>query len=86
MMNEKYHKKHNKMHHIRKNYALKYIYNDENECINDTLSVKILSEGIFLKIKTIKIIDNKGKGDVCGRWEKPIKKFQSPFKDKKILD
>ena len=47
MMNKKYHKKHNKTHYIGKNYVLKSIYNNENECINDTLSVKILSEGIF---------------------------------------
>ena len=27
------------MHYIEKNYVLKPIYNDENECINDTLSI-----------------------------------------------
>ena len=27
------------MHYINKNYVLKPIYNDENECINDTLSI-----------------------------------------------
>ena len=29
---------HDNIYHIRKNYALKSIYDDENECINDTLS------------------------------------------------
>ena len=38
-MNAKYHMKHDKVHYINKNYVLKPIYNDENECINDTLSV-----------------------------------------------
>ena len=30
------------MHYTTKNYVLKPIYNDENECINDTLSVGYL--------------------------------------------
>ena len=29
------------MNHIRKNYALKSTYDDENKCINDTLSVAL---------------------------------------------
>ena len=36
---QKYHKKHDKVHYINKNYVLKPIYNDKNECTNDTLSV-----------------------------------------------
>ena len=36
--NQKYHKKYNKVYYITKNYMLKPIYNDENECTNDTLS------------------------------------------------
>ena len=39
MMNIKISQKHDNVHHISKNYALKSIYDDENECINDTLSV-----------------------------------------------
>ena len=35
---QKYHKKHDNVHYITKNYVLKPVYNDENECINDTLS------------------------------------------------
>ena len=31
-------KKHDNVHYINKNYVLQPIYNDENECINDTLS------------------------------------------------
>ena len=30
------------MYHIRNNYTLKYVYNDENECINDTLLEALL--------------------------------------------
>ena len=33
--------KHDNVHYITKNYVLKPIYNDENECINDTLSACI---------------------------------------------
>ena len=36
---QKYHKKHDNVHYINNNYVLKPIYNDENECINDSLSV-----------------------------------------------
>ena len=36
---QKFHKKHDNMHYINKNYVLNPIYNDENECINDTLSM-----------------------------------------------
>ena len=35
---QKYHKKHDNVHYITKIYVLKPIYNDENKCINDTLS------------------------------------------------
>ena len=35
---QQYHKKHDHMYYINTNYVLKPIYNDENECINDTLS------------------------------------------------
>ena len=34
---KKYHKNHDNVHYITKNYVWKSIYNDENECINDTL-------------------------------------------------
>ena len=34
----KYHKNPDNVHYINKNYVLKPNYNDENECINDTLS------------------------------------------------
>ena len=33
--------KNDNVHYMTKNYVLKPIYNDENECINDTLSVDI---------------------------------------------
>ena len=36
---QKYHKKHDNVNYTNKNYVLKLIYNDENECINDTLSL-----------------------------------------------
>ena len=32
------------MHYISKIYELKYIFNDENECINDTLSYDNVSK------------------------------------------
>ena len=35
---QKYHKKHDNVYYINKNYILQPIYNDENECINDLLS------------------------------------------------
>ena len=38
MMNVKISQKHNSMYYIRKNYTLKSIYDDENECINYMLS------------------------------------------------
>ena len=37
MMNVKISQNHDNVHPIRNNYALKLIYNDENECINDML-------------------------------------------------
>ena len=39
MTNAKISYKHNIMHHIRKNYALKYVSNDKNKCINGMLQV-----------------------------------------------
>ena len=39
MMNAKISWNYGNVHYITKNYVLKPIYNDENECINDTLSV-----------------------------------------------
>ena len=36
---QKYHKIYDIMYYINKNYALKYTYNDDNECINDTLFI-----------------------------------------------
>ena len=50
---QKYHKKHDNVHYINKNHVLKPIYNDENECINDTLSL------LLLKCITTKIILHK---------------------------
>ena len=41
MMNAKISQKHDDVHYITKNYVLKPIYNDENECINDMLSGNI---------------------------------------------
>ena len=38
MMDAKISQEHDNMHHINNNYALKSIYDDENECINDMLS------------------------------------------------
>ena len=35
---KKYHKKHDNVYYINKNYVLQPIYNDENECINDMFS------------------------------------------------
>ena len=37
-MNAKILQKHDNLYHIIKNYTLKSIYNDENECINYMLS------------------------------------------------
>ena len=37
-MNVKISQKHNNLYYIRKNYTLKSIYDDENECINYMLS------------------------------------------------
>ena len=37
-MNAKISIKDDNMHYMTTNYELKPIYNDENECINDTLS------------------------------------------------
>ena len=42
MMNEKISQKHDNMYYIRKNYTLKSIYDDENECINYTLSLPLI--------------------------------------------
>ena len=38
MMNAKISQKHDNMYHIRKNYMLKSIYDDKNDCFNYTLS------------------------------------------------
>ena len=40
-MNAKVSQKHDSMYHIRKNYMLKSIYDDENKCINYTLSWRL---------------------------------------------
>ena len=49
---QKYHKKDDNVHYMTKNYVLKPIYSDENECINDTLSLILIESdfGIFLII------------------------------------
>ena len=39
MMNAKVLLKKDNMYYINNNYVLQPIYNDENECINDTLSL-----------------------------------------------
>ena len=39
MMNVKISQKHDNMYFIRKNYMLKSIHDDENECINFSLSM-----------------------------------------------
>ena len=39
MMNVKISQKDDDVYHIRSNYTLKSIYDDENECINYTLSI-----------------------------------------------
>ena len=41
-MNVKISPKHDNMYYIRNNYTLKSIYDDENECINYTLSLLLL--------------------------------------------
>ena len=48
---QKYHKKHDNVHYITKNYVLKPIYNDENECINDTLSCHLMHTCHYIKEK-----------------------------------
>ena len=42
------------MHYINKNYVLKLIYNDENECINDVLSMS-MADPIAISVETLKI-------------------------------
>ena len=42
-MNAKILQNHDNMHHIRKNEELKFIYDDENECITGMLSLANLS-------------------------------------------
>ena len=39
MMNAKISYKDDNVHYMTKNYVLKPIYNNKNECINDTLSL-----------------------------------------------
>ena len=46
MVNAKNIIKHGNVHYINKNYLLQPTYNDENECINDTLSLNLV---IFLR-------------------------------------
>ena len=52
-MSAKISQKHDNMYYIRKNYKLKSIYDNENECINYTLSVtygrKILSKSSYTR-------------------------------------
>ena len=50
MMNSKISLKHDNVHHIRKKYTLKYAYNDENERINEMLSVMNGSTTKFLNM------------------------------------
>ena len=54
MMNAKISEKDDNVHCMTKNYVLKTIYNDENECINDMLSVP---KPKFYITKCIKIIE-----------------------------
>ena len=54
---QKYHKKHDNVYYIKNNYVLKPIYNDENKCINDTLST-------FMGISKCKITDVKKKDHI----------------------
>ena len=42
MMNVKISQKHDNLYFIRKNYTLKSIYDDENECINYMLSMMLI--------------------------------------------
>ena len=46
---QKYHKKHDDVHYINNNYVLNPFYNDENECINDTLSMILILICTFLR-------------------------------------
>ena len=48
MMNAKNIIQHDNVHYITKNYVLRPIYNDENECINDMLSRLLPSRGTFV--------------------------------------
>ena len=41
---QKRYEKHDNMHYINKNYVWKPIYNDENKCINDMLSITSLQD------------------------------------------
>ena len=52
MINAKISLKHDNVHYITKNYVLKLIYNDENECIYDTLSIgsSILGASTLLNV------------------------------------
>ena len=38
---QKFNKKYDKIYYINKNYVFKPLYNDENECINEMLSISI---------------------------------------------
>ena len=48
MRNAKISLKHDNVHYINKNYVLNPIYNDENECIKDTLSAPTVFEKLDL--------------------------------------
>ena len=49
-MNLKKSQKHDNVFYIRKNYTLKSIYDDENECINYTLSkVEVIKDNFVVE-------------------------------------
>ena len=51
------------MYHITKNYALKFIYDDENECINDKLS-RVNPFYLFKRLVTPFLLEvNNGQSD-----------------------
>ena len=50
MMNAKISLKHDNVHYINKNYVFKPLYNVENECINDTLSIFNLCPHVLASI------------------------------------
>ena len=56
MMNAKISQKHDNVHYIKMNYTIKYVYNDRNESINDTLSLthrdETMSPFYLIKVKS----------------------------------